>query len=177
MMDTADRIPQAPACEAPLRLHSERVPREWLDYNGHMNEAYYVLIYSNATDMLFDLIGLDAETRERTQRSVFSAEAHIAYRSEVREGEEIEVLCQLLGHDEKRLHLFNRLRRVSDGVEVATAEVLMLHVDTAARRVVPFAPEVMHRLAAIRAAHAHLPVPPQAGRPIRAPRSSGPERR
>jgi len=168
-MDTGDRVPQTLACEAPLRLHRARVRPEWLDYNGHMNEAYYVLIYSHATDVLFDLVGLDAETRERTQRSIFSAEAHISYLSEVREGEEIEVLCQLLDHDQKRLHFFNRLRRVSDGVEVATAEVLMLHVDTAARRVVPFAPEVMQRVSAIRAAHARLPIPPQAGRSIRGP--------
>jgi acyl-CoA thioester hydrolase len=153
--------------EAPLRLHRARVPPAWIDYNGHMNEAYYVLIYSHATDILFDLIGLDAQTRERTSRSVFSAEAHIAYLSEVRAGEEIDVFCQFLDHDEKRLHLFNSLRRAADGSDVATAELLMLHVDTAARRVVPFAPEVMGRLYAIQTAHAHLPRPPQAGRPIR----------
>lgn len=166
-MEQRDREPRT--FEAPLRLHRARVLPEWLDYNGHMNEAYYVLIYSRATDVLFDVIGLDAATRERTRRSIFSAEAHVSYLSEVGAGEEIDVFCQLLGHDEKRLHLFNRLCRAADGGEVATAELLMLHVDTAARRVVPFAPAVSERLRAIAAAHAHLPVSPRIGRPIRAP--------
>lgn len=166
-MDQHDCKPQA--FDAPLRLHRARVAPEWLDYNGHMNEAYYVLIYSHATDILFDLIGLDAATRERTRRSIFSAEAHVRYLSEVGGGEEIDVLCQLLGHDEKRLHLFNRLCRAANGSEVATAELLMLHVDTDARRVVPFGPSVAERLRAIEAAHAGLPRPPQLGRPIRAP--------
>jgi acyl-CoA thioester hydrolase len=168
-MGAADRESQPHTFDAPLRLHRARVLPEWIDYNGHMNEAYHVLIYSHATDVLFDIIGLDAQTRERTQRSIFTAEAHIAYLSEVRVGEEIEVLCHFLDHDDKRLHFFNRLRRASDGVEVALAELLMLHIDTASRRVVPFAPEVMERLRTLKSAHARLSVPPQIGRAIRAP--------
>jgi acyl-CoA thioester hydrolase len=151
----------------PLLSRPVVIRPEWIDYNGHMNEGYYIVVFSEANDTVYDLIGLDAVGRARMGRSIFTAETHIAYLSEARLGEEVQVATTLLSHDVKRLHLLHAMRRMADGTLLSTAEMMVLHVDTSTRHVVPFAPEVLERVRALAAEHASLPVPPQVGRAIR----------
>ena len=147
----------------PLALHGEPVRPAWVDYNGHMHEAYYVLVFGNATDVFYDHIGMDQAYRERTETSVYTLEAHINFLDEVGEGAALAVTTQVLGVDDKRLLLFHTMRRGDDGRLVATYELMALHVDMAGPRAAPFAAAILARLRAIETAHAELPMPKQAG--------------
>lgn len=155
----------------PLALHRETVRHEWVDYNNHMNVAYYVLVFDHATDAFLDHVGLGTAYREATGCSVFVAEAHITYEQEVSEGDPLQVTTRVLGFDGKRLILFHQMFRGDDAepaaTPVATNEVLCLHVDLGVRRTAPLPAEAAKRLAAVAAKHASLPAPAQAGRSIR----------
>lgn len=159
---------------APLELHRETVQPDWIDYNGHLNEAYYLVIFSHATDAVIDAIGLDDATRRRTGRSIYTLETHISYLEEVGAGAEVRVASQLLDLDEKRFHLFHAMYDCADDRLLAEAECMLLHVDmtgdmtgdTTGPRAAPFAPEVAERLQAIFAAHRTLPRPERAGRSV-----------
>jgi len=155
--------------DAPLCLYRTEVRPEWLDYNGHMNEAYYVLVFSRTTDAFMDFTGQDAGYRAHSNCSVYTLETHVVYLREVSAGEELRVETQLLGHDEKRYRLFHTMYRGDSGDLLATGEHMLLHVDMSGPRSAPFPPDVAERLAEIEAAHAHLPVPDQAGRGIAFP--------
>ena len=150
----------------PIELHNERVKPDWIDYNGHMNVAYYLLVFDHATDALLDLIGLDQTQRELTGKSVFVAEAHLTYEKEVKEDDKLHVSTQLLGSDEKRMHIFHRMFRNGRNELAATNELMVLSVDLLARRVAPLEKEVRANIETIVAAHAQLPRPKQAGRQI-----------
>ncbi|ALJ35509.1 thioesterase-like protein [Azospirillum brasilense] len=150
----------------PLRLHRETVRPEWIDYNGHMNVAYYLLAFDHATDAVLDHFEIGKAYAEGEGRSMFAVEAHLTYAREVTEGDGLTFTSLVLGADAKRLHLFHEMRHEEDGFLAATAEFVLLHVDLAERRSVPLAPETAERLTRTVAEHATLPVPPQAGRSV-----------
>lgn len=147
-------------------IHHATVRSEWLDYNGHLNEAYYLLIFSHATDALLDLIGMDDVFRRREQVSIFTLETHLCYLREVAGGDTVEVETRVLGLDAKRMHLFHTMRREGDTVAAATAEMMILHVDMSTRRAAPFRAGVHGKLAALHEREAARAVPVQAGRRI-----------
>lgn len=151
---------------APLETHRETVRADWVDYNGHMNVAYYVLVFDHATDGLLDRIGLDAAHRERTGQTVFVAEAHVTYDSEVHEGARVRITTQVLDGDAKRLHVFHRMIDAATGKLAATNELMILHVDLASRRVAPFGADIGARIDALVDRHRALAWPDQAGRTI-----------
>jgi acyl-CoA thioester hydrolase len=153
---------------APLTLHRETVKPEWVDYNGHMNVAYYVLVFDHATDDLLDHIGLDAAYRDAHGGSVFVVEAHVTYENEVMEGDEVAVSTQILDADAKRMHVFHRMHKPGDpdGTTIATNELMILHMDMAERRSAAMPDAIQKRLTDLRTRHAALPHPPQAGRTI-----------
>ena len=151
---------------APLDLHREAVRPEWIDYNGHMNVAYYVLAFDHACDAFLDYIGMDEAYRERTGGTTFTVEAHVTYQREVAEGNPLRFTTQLLGYDAKRIHFFVQMYHADEGYLAATVEWLTLHVDLEARRVAPMPDEITSRLAEIHATHKALPRPPEAGRAV-----------
>ena len=152
--------------EAAPPTYRAEVRPEWLDYNGHLNEAYYLLVFSHATDLLLDLIGMGDADRRRERVSVFTLETHLRYLREVRGGETVEVEVRVLDLDAKRAHLFCAMRRAGEVETAATAEMLWLHVDTLTRRGAPFRAEVWARLEAFRAREAGRPRPEGAGRSV-----------
>jgi acyl-CoA thioester hydrolase len=156
-----DRLPAAP-----LEVHREAVRPEWIDYNGHMNVAYYVLAFDHATDRLFDLLDLGVDYVKRTNNSTFVLETHVTYAQEVHEGDMLRFEAQLLDYDEKRLHYFLRMYHAGEGYLSATSEQIALHVSLDTRRTAPMPPEQRARVAAMMAAHQNLPKPEQAGRAI-----------
>ena len=158
---------------APLALHEEPVRAEWIDYNGHMNLAYYVLVFDHGTDALLAQVGLDDAHREATGGSVFVVEAHLTYENEVHEGQRLAVTTQVLGVDEKRLRLFHRMIEVDAGILAATNEVMILHVDLNTRRTAPWPEAARRALTDLADAHAALEFPPQAGRGIAMPAKRG----
>lgn len=157
------------AIDAPLILHRSTVRAEWLDYNGHMNEAYYVLVFSHATDDFMDFVGLHAAYRARANASVYTLETHVVYLLEAGEGAPLTIETQLIGVDAKRFHLFHAMRHGDGGDLLAAAEHMLLHVDMGGPKSAPFPPEIAARLAEIDAAHGKLPRPEQAGRSIALP--------
>lgn len=154
---------------APLRLHRAVVRPEWVDYNGHMSEPYYVLVFGHATDALLDHIGMDEASRQKAATSLYTVEAHINYLAEAHEGEQLTIETQLLGHDAKRAHVHHAMIRDADQRLLATTELMLVHVDKTSVKASPFSPGPGAQLAAIAAAHAHLPRPKYAGRQIRLP--------
>lgn len=154
-------------------LHREQVLGDWVDYNGHMNVAYYVLTFDHATDAFLDHVGLGTAYREETGGSVFAVEMHVTYDREVMQGAGLEVTTQVLAAEGKRLHLFHRMYESSGDAVVATNEVLILHVDLASRRPADVPAARRAALDAVRDAHAALPRPPQAGRAVGDPRPRG----
>lgn len=152
--------------EPPLVLHRETVRLDWIDYNGHMNVAYYVMAFDHATDGLFDVLGIGAEYCRRENRSVFAVEQHITYKRELKAGERLVVSSQLLGFDDKRLQFFQRMASEGGGYLAATMESLGLHVDMAARRAAPFPSAAGQALARLKAEHADIARPKEAGRAI-----------
>lgn len=158
-----------PACQhtdAPPAPHVETVRPEWVDYNGHMNVAYYVLVFDHATDAVMDFLDLGEAYRERTTGSVFVGEAHVTYEREVGAGDTLSVASRILGFDGKRLILYHEMH--ADGIEglVATNEVLCLHVDLETRRTAPIPAEAARRIERAVLEQSALPRPSRAGRAI-----------
>ena len=148
---------------APFQSSKEVILPDWIDYNGHMNVAYYVLVFDHATDEFFDFMGLTVEFRAAGNVSAFTAEMHVNYIREVKQGDEVFVTTQLLGYDAKRFHYFHRMYHAAQGYLAATSELLCLYVDMNARRVAPMPSLIMDRLAEIKQSHSELPIPEEIG--------------
>jgi acyl-CoA thioester hydrolase len=142
---------------------------EWIDANGHMNLAYYVVLFDQATDLLYDAIGVGQAYRNVTGNSTFTAETHTTYEREVRVGERVRVTAHLLGADAKRLHYFHEMFHAEDGHRVAAQELMALHIDMAARRVAPFPPDLQVRIHAMVKERAGSALPIGVGRRIAMP--------
>ena len=142
---------------------------EWTDYNGHLRDAYYLLVFSMATDAMMDMIGLDEAGRAATGHSMFTLESHINYLLEVKQGTPIEVFTQILGVDAKRMHIFHFLHVAGTDTVLSVNEQMQLNVDMSGPRAAPFAPAVLPRVQALAAAHAGLVRPSYAGRSIALP--------
>ena len=153
---------------APFRLSEVTVAAEWTDYNHHLTESAYLLIMGESSDAFFRFFGIDDAYRD-TGHSLYTVETHLRNLREAREGEELSLTIQVLGTDAKRLHILHEMYSAAGGL-IATAEQMLLHVDTRAGQAVPFPPRIASVLREIRAAHtAVLPVPEYVGRSIRIP--------
>ncbi|MGF1629636.1 MAG: thioesterase family protein [Kiloniellaceae bacterium] len=155
--------------EAPFDRHRAVVLPEWIDYNGHMNVAYYLLAFDHATDSFLDHLGLDAAHREASGGTTFAGDIHLTYQRELKQSDPLHITTQLLGFDDKRLRFFQHMYHAGEGFLAATMESLSLYVDLTSRRVTPFPTAIGNRLAAVAAAHRDLPLPPEAGRVIAKP--------
>lgn len=149
--------------------YSGKVLPEWIDHNGHMNLAYYVLAFDLATDVFFDQFGLNQTYRDRTGCSTFAGNIHVFYKSELHEGDAFTVRSTLLGFDEKRIRYMNQMYRADDGSEVALVEGLSLHVDLRIRRVCPMQEPLVSGLAEIQANQAPFELPLEIGHAIDKP--------
>ena len=162
----------APAFAAPLISSVMRVEPQWIDYNGHLNMAYYNVLFDRAVDEAYELIGIGLDYLKNQGHSTFTAEAHVRYLRELHDGDPVRVTFQLLDYDAKRIHYFEQLLHASEGWASATSENMTLHVDMAAKKVAPFPETVLRTLARMKVAHAELPRPDGAGRSITMPGKS-----
>ena len=154
--------------DAPFISSVMRVEPAWIDYNGHLNMAYYNVLFDRAVDEVYELLGCGAAYVKRGF-STFTAEVHVRYLRELRDGDPVRVTFQLLGYDAKRIHYFEQLFHAAEGWVSATSENMTLHVDMTTKKVAPFPDSVMRSLAAMKAAHERLPRPEAAGRRIAMP--------
>ena len=159
------------AVAAPLELYSAVVEPDWVDYNGHMTEWAFLTAFGWASDALFRYLGID-EAHRAGGHSYYTVETHLHHRQEASEGEPLRVATQVLGSDAKRLHIFHTMCRGGTGPGgsggpgevLCTGEQMLVHVDTAAGRSAPLFGGPAAAVAAVTAAHASMPAPPQAGR-------------
>src|SRR5579864_5861028 len=164
-----DRCDIAPLFFAPFVSSVMRVEPQWIDYNGHLNMAYYNVLFDRAVDETYELIGVGTDYVAKQRRSIFTAEVHVRFLRELHAGDPVRVTFQLLGYDAKRLHYFEELRHAEENWLSATSENMALHVDMDARKTAAFPPDVSARLERMKAAHASLPIPEGVGRRIGMP--------
>jgi acyl-CoA thioester hydrolase len=158
-----------PVFAAPFVSSVMKVEPEWIDYNGHLNMAYYNVLFDRAVDEAYELMGCGLAYLKDTRHSTFTAEAHIRYLRELHAGAPVRVTFQLLDFDAKRMHYFEQLFHAEGGWLSATSENMVLPVDMTTKKVAPLPDFIAGRLAKMKAAHAHLPVPEGAGRCIYMP--------
>jgi len=152
--------------DAPLALHRGLIRPEWIDYNGHMNVAFYVLVFDHGTDAFLDYLGMDQGYRSDTGFTTYVLETHVTYHRELREGDPFQLKTQLLDFDAKRLHYFQSMYHAEAGFLAAATEIMLMHIDSRGPRAAPMPAAVLARLEAVMAAHRALPRPPQVGRVI-----------
>ncbi|HEB3528761.1 thioesterase family protein [Burkholderia cenocepacia] len=156
--------------DTPLTIYRDVVRPEWVDYNGHLRDAFYLLIFSFATDALLDRIGLDDAARRERGRSVYTLEAHVNYLHEIKEGTPVRVDARVLAHDAKRLHLYLELFADGHDDAVSASEQMLLHVDTRdGAKSVPFDDDVVARVAELHALQRECAAPAYVGRVIGLP--------
>jgi carnitine 3-dehydrogenase len=148
--------------DGPLKLFKSEVLSAWLDYNGHMTDAAYLLAFGDGLDAFFRYIG-DDEAYRATGNTFFTAETHVNYYREMKVGEPFWIETQVVGCDEKRMHLFHRMYHGKTKDLVATNEIMQLHVNQKAGKVVPMRSDLYGALAAVHKAHRKLRKPKELG--------------
>ena len=154
----------------PLDIHRALVLPEWVDWNGHMNMAFYLKAFDEAAGAFNTQVGLGRRYVDNKLGMTFAVEVHVTYDREVRGGDRLAFATQLLDHDAKRMHLFTTMRHATEGYVAATNEMMILHIDHATRRPAAFPAVVQERLAILASRHDALPKPAKAGRLIGIPR-------
>jgi len=144
---------------------------QWIDYNGHLRDAYYTLVFSQAIDALMDEVGLDRGYRARTSCTLYTLEMHVHYLSEVKSTDEISVRARAIGVDAKRIHLALALHCARLAEPAALGEFMLLHVQQAPTvRSTVFPPEIRQRLDGWLALDAQTPLPAPGSRTMTLPR-------
>jgi acyl-CoA thioester hydrolase len=153
-----------------LTTYKTPVLKDWVDYNGHLRDAFYLLIFSYATDAFMDLIGLDSSNRDASGHSLFTLEAHINYLQEVKLDEQVEVRTQIVAHDKKRVHLYHSLHKAGSDEALSASEQMLLHVDLAGgAKSAPFSDQSLQKLAGLTEMQTDQPKPAYVGRVIGLP--------
>ncbi|RWP47835.1 thioesterase family protein [Mesorhizobium sp.] len=150
---------------APFVSRPMDIEKDWIDYNGHLNMAYYNVLFDRCSDDAFEMMGMGPNYAKDRRLTIYTAEVHVCYVQELHLEHKVTVSFQLIDHDDKRLRVYQEIRHVDDWL-AATSESLSLHVDMSGPKVAPFPADVLARIEAMRAAHAALPMPERAGRSI-----------
>lgn len=161
---------------APFVSSTMRVEPQWIDYNGHMNMAYFHVLFDRTVDEAFDVVGLGPDYVQERRASFVVAEIHTLYKRELKVHDPVRITLQLLGHDEKRLHYYMEMRHAVEGWVAAMCESLSLHVDMETKKVTAFPDDILDNLAVMRASHARLARPAAVGRIIGLPQQREEER-
>ncbi|KXH78573.1 thioesterase family protein [Sporosarcina sp. HYO08] len=143
----------------------EKVRTDWVDYNGHMNDAAYAAVFSMAVDQFMIDLGIDAPFREQFQYSIFTLETHLCYLDEAHEGQLLKVNLQLLDADEKRLHVFF-IMEDTNGNRIATSEQMLMGMNLAGGRPAPFPAPIQKNVTDLQGMHANWTMPKEVGRRI-----------
>ena len=147
----------------PLRSSTRKVQPEWIDYNGHMNVAYYTLAIDQLMDDIFDELGVGVALVKSHRMGPMALVNQVHFLNELLEGDEFCIDLQLLDSDHKRMHYFVTMQHLGKGVPAATYEGLSMNVDLEKRRSAPYPEEALRKIEALTRAHASLPRPELAG--------------
>lgn len=163
---TADDLLRLPV---PFQSSVMQIEPQWIDYNGHLNMAYYNVLFDCAVDQLWLHLGIGPDYLKARGGSTFTAECHVRYLREIHLGDPLRISVLLVAADDKRIHTFQQLRHATDGWISATSENMSVHIDMAARKTAPFPPDIAARVTALTQAHARAPRPEGIGRRIGMP--------
>src|SRR5277367_1192715 len=146
-----------------------QIEPQWIDYNGHLNMAYYNVMFDRALDELWLRFGIGPDYKKARHGSTFTAECHVRYLREIHLGDPVQISMLLVKADEKRLHTFEELRHATEGWLSANSENMTIHIDMNARKTAPFPPDIRARIEAVVNAHALVPRPEGVGRNVAMP--------
>lgn len=164
-----DALKDMPLPPAPFVSSVMQIEPQWIDYNGHLNMAYYNVMMDRAIDEMWLQLGIGPAYMKERNGSSFTAECHVRYLREIHLGEPVQVTVYLLAADEKRIHTFEELRHATEGWISATSENMTLHIDMTTRKVAPFPPDIRARIQAVLNTHAALKPPEGIGRKVAMP--------
>ena len=153
----------------PFRSSIMQIEPQWIDYNGHLNMAYYNVMFDRAIDQLWLKLGIGPTYMKERHGSTFTAECHVRYLREIHLGDPVQIWVWLLEADDKRLHTFEELRHATEGWISATSENMSLHIDMASRKVAPFPADIRERIASGVKDHCAVPRPEGIGRNVAMP--------
>ena len=154
---------------APFLSSVMQIEPSWIDYNGHLNMAYYNVMFDRAIDELWLKLGIGPPYMKERHGSTFTAECHVRYLREIHLGDPVQIAIYLLAADEKRLHTFEELRHAREGWLSATSENMTIHIDMAARKTAPFPADIRARIADVLASHSAIARPEGIGRRVAMP--------
>ena len=146
-----------------------QIEPQWIDYNGHLNMAYYNVMFDRAIDEFWLELGIGPVYKKERHGSTFTAECHVRYLREIHLGDPVQISVFLIAADEKRLHTFEELRHATEGWLSATSENMTIHMDMTARKTAPFPPDFRARIREVTDAHAAIPRPEGLGRKVAMP--------
>lgn len=156
---------EARSVPAPYKTEKVIVLHDWIDQNGHMNVAYYLMAFDHAIGDVYEDIGIDYDRVAETGITTFAVDNHITYQNEVFANNRLRIETQLIAYDQKRWHWFQSMYHAEKNYLVATCEWLVLCMDLKARKVVTHMPEPLwQRTMAVGEKHSSLPRPPEVGR-------------
>ena len=164
-----DALKDMPLPSAPFLSSVMQIEPQWIDYNGHLNMAYYNVMMDRAIDEMWLQLGIGPAYMKERYGSTFTAECHVRYLREIHLGDPVQITVYLLGADEKRIHTFEELRHATEGWLSATSENMTIHIDMNARKTAPFPPDIRARIEAVTKAHASVARPEGIGRKIAMP--------
>jgi acyl-CoA thioester hydrolase len=159
---------------APFVSSQLGIQHDWIDCNGHLNMAFYNVLFDRAVDEAFGLCGLGPDYIRERGGSFFLVESRIRYRRELTLSDKVRVTLQLLDFDDKRLHYCMEIRHASAGWLAAACDNISIHVNLQDRRAAPFPADIVTSLACMKTAHAGLPYPDWVGEGVAMPRKTLP---
>jgi len=154
---------------APFLASVMQIEPQWIDYNGHLNMAYYNVMFDRAIDELWLKLGIGPAYRKERDGSTFTAECHVRYLREIHLGDPVQVSILLVAADDKRLHTFEELRHAAEGWLSATSENMTIHIDMGKRKTASFPPDIRARIQALAKAHSGIARPEGIGRRVAMP--------
>lgn len=151
---------------SPFLLSAQAIKPEWIDYNGHLNMSYYMVLFDQCVDAAFEEFGLGPDYLRDHNASFYTLEVHVTYLQELHLEDTVDVTLQVIDYDAKRTHYFEHMYNADKGYLAATMECICMHVDMSTKRGTPFPDDVLERIAATYDRHKTLPRPEQLGHVI-----------
>lgn len=150
-----------PVVSAPMEIEPD-----WIDFNDHLNMAYYMVLFDRWLGVAFEQLGMGPDYAQLGPFSTFAGDAHIAYLREVRSNDQVICTFQILDHSDRAIHSFQEMRHAEEGWLAAVTETVTLHVDRTVPKVHAFPDDVAAKVAAMACTHAKLARPEHAGRTV-----------
>ena len=118
-----------------MLLTTQKIIKEWTDYNNHMNLSYYILVFDLGAEVILSKFKMGEHSAKTTKKSTMVVETHTIYNQEVKEDDQVDVYLCHFDHDNKRLHYKLEMYNKAKNTLSATTEVLSLYIDLNVRKV------------------------------------------